>query len=60
MPAHNYTNKINILEKPSSMIFNSDSVVTILWSDDLQNLKIQMRMIIIVKKFNSFIQKACD
>ena len=57
MPAHNYTNKSNLLGKSSSLIFHGGSVATIIWSDDLQNLKIQVRKIDIVMKFNSFTQK---
>ena len=59
MPAHNYTNKSNILGESSLLIFHSGSVATIIWSDDSQNLNIQVRTIHIVIKFNIFIQKAC-
>ena len=60
MPAHNYKNESNPLEKFSTLIFHSDSPATIIWSDDFQNLKIQVRAIDIVTKFNSFIQKDCE
>ena len=49
--------KVYILVKPSLLIFHSGSVATIIWSDDLQNLKIQVRMIDIVMKFKIFIQR---
>ena len=58
-PAHNYTNKINLLVKSSLLIFHSGSVSNILWSDDSQNLKIHMRTIDIVMKLNSLTLKAC-
>ena len=60
IPVHNYTDKINILVKFSSLIFHSGSVATIIWGDDSQNLKIQVRTIDIVMKFKTFILKACD
>ena len=60
MPAHNYTNKSNIMEKPSLLTFHSGSVATIIWSDDSKNLKIQVRTIGIVMNFNSLIKKACE
>ena len=59
MLAHNYTNKSNLLGKPSSLIFHSGSVATIIWRDYSQNLKIQAKTIDIVMKFNTSIQKAC-
>ena len=60
VPAHNYTNKINILAKYSSLLFHSGSVANILWSDDSQNWKIRVRTIDIVMEFNSFTQKDCE
>ena len=60
VPPHNYTNKINILGVSPSLIFNIGSVATIIWSDDSKNFKIQEGTIIIVMRFNSFIQKACE
>ena len=60
VPAHNYTNKSDILGKSSSLIFYSRIVATIIWSDDSQNLKIRVRTIDIVMKFNTFIQKAFE
>ena len=55
MPAHNYMDKINLLVRSSSLIFHSGDVAAILWSDNFQNLKIQVKMINIVMKFNTFI-----
>ena len=59
LPEPNYTNKSNLLGKSSSLILHGGSVSTIIWSDDSQNLKIRVRTIDTVMKFNTFIQKAC-
>ena len=49
-----------MLRKSSSQIFYSENFPAIIWSDESQNLKIQVIMIDIVTMFNSFIQKACE
>ena len=57
MSEHNYTDKSNLLGKQSLLIYHSGSIATILWSDDWKKLKIKVRTIDIVMKFNSFTRK---